>query len=130
MGIRAFDIALAGTRVLSYLLLAVSGLYLAMSLGTWYASKIFSPDDETLEFEVEEGMIIRDLDNQVVTFVAMPVILAAALGGVYEALWSLRENEIETPPGDDIKSQATSSSTCHLRHFLRYQFRPIIGSKL
>lgn len=92
------DFALTTTRVLSYAILAYSIFYLAMCLGRWYAANILSTTEEKLELELQEDLSVRDLDNQVAIFVGMSVILAAALGGLYEALWELRENETERRP--------------------------------
>lgn len=125
---RMLDFALTTTRVLSYAILAYSIFYLAMCLGRWYAANILSTTEEKLELELQEDLSIRDLDNQVAIFVGMSVILAAALGGLYEALWELRENETGRPIGDS-KARGTSV-TNRLRSILRFQFKPVIGFAL
>lgn len=126
---RVLDFALAATRILSYSILAYSIFYLAMCLGRWYAANILSTTEEKLELELLEDLSVRDLDNQVAIFVGMSVILAAALGGLYEALWELRENEIGRPILDSTIARGISL-TSRLRSILRFQFKPVIGVAL
>lgn len=122
------DITLSGIRVISYSMLAYSIFYLAVCLGEWYAATIFSPTEDTFGFQLREDATARDLDNQIVTFVGAPIILAAALGGLYEALWKLRECRTKTLPALSAAGGASGASLWHqIRSIPRFKFRPVIG---
>lgn len=121
---RTLELALASTRILSYSLIAFSIFFLAMCLGGWFEANILSSCEKGLGFELgRRDFLVRKLDTQVVAFVSMPVVLAAALGGLYEALWKLRETE-----GKATCKSWGNSAMNQFRTVLRFQFRPVIGS--
>ena len=124
----ATETALTGIRVVSYGMLGWALFYLAMSLGKWYEAEILTDE---LEFKLPGDLEIRSSYNQRFLFIGMPIVLAAALGGVYEAIWkrrelrrsskvatSLRDGE-ETRPEDDL-------GVCAFLHgVMHYKFRPL-----
>lgn len=120
------DVALMSTRVLSYAMLAYALFFLAMCLGKWYSEEVI---DDQFEYVLRGTELkIGDFYNQIVVFTALPVILAAALGGVYEALWKLRESKgkIVGVTGNDAQATGQPLSCMGtLKSILHFQFRPL-----
>ncbi|CAN0251449.1 unnamed protein product, partial [Scytosiphon promiscuus] len=85
--------ALTAVRVASYALLGYSLFYLAMFIGKWYESTIL-PNDELkmvldsadADADGSEDLYIKHSDTSKFIFIGLPILFAAALGGVYEAL--------------------------------------------
>ncbi|CAN0251512.1 unnamed protein product, partial [Scytosiphon promiscuus] len=90
--------ALTAVRVASYALLGYSLFYLAMFIGKWYESTIL-PNDELkmvldsadADADGSEDLYIKHSDTSKFIFIGLPILFAAVLGGVYEALWKRRE---------------------------------------
>lgn len=118
-------IALTSTRLAAYGLLAYSLFFLAMSLGSWYNENVFtSMRHNRGNIDLEE-VTFYEFYNQVALFIALPVVLAAALGGLYEALWKLRENRGKVPIGKPDPGSNSVMSQVH--DMIRYQLKPSIG---
>lgn len=120
-------VALTGTRALTYLILAYGLFHLAMHFGKWYGENMEEGEEglDRLAFvlsgEGEDEILIRTSRAQLFLFLACPIIVAAALGGVYEALWLSREAKAPT------SSEATKSNgICATVHsIIHTQFRPL-----
>ncbi|CAM9615270.1 unnamed protein product, partial [Ectocarpus sp. 12 AP-2014] len=123
--------ALTGTRTLSYLLLGYALFHLAMHFGKWYGENFEDTDDglQHLEFVMQgEGtddeLKIRTSRGQLFLFLASPIILAAALGGVYEALWLSREAKA----GDAAEASKAGGFLATIHSIMHCQFRPLGSS--
>ena len=120
----ATAVALTSIRILSYAMLGWSLFYLAMSLGKWYEAEILTDE---LEFKLPGDVEIRSSYNQKFIFLGLPTVLAAALGGVYEAIWKRRELSARpTGPedGEEIKKESPGVFTV-LHGVMHYKFRPV-----
>lgn len=106
-------------------MLAYSLFYLAMCLGKWYTANVLSPRDDMMGFELKGDVTVDDFYNQVGVFVTIPMILAAALGGLYEYLWKLRENMTDVHVCSATKSQV--SVVRRLQSMFSFHFRPLQG---
>ena len=80
--------ALTPIRSTCFLLLGYAVFYLAMSLGEWYESEVV---DEELKFKLKGNLEIHSYSTQWFLFFVVPILLAASLGGIYEALWKHSE---------------------------------------
>lgn len=123
-------VALRSTRVLTYLILAYGLFHLAMHFGKWYGENLEEGDNglDKLAFvlsgEGEDEILIRTSRAQLFFFLACPIILAAALGGVYEALWLTRE--AKAPATSDATGSPGICGTVH--SIMHTQFRPFGSS--
>ena len=119
-------IALASIRFVSYVMLGWSMFYLAMSLGKWYEAEIMTDE---LEFKLHGDLEIRSSYSQRFLFIGMPIVLAAALGGLYEAIWKRRElraSRAATGPEDGDDSEIEGDGVFNLLHgIIHYKFRPL-----
>lgn len=120
--------ALTSIRVLSYAMLGWALFYLAMSFGKWYEGEVL---DDQLDYELNGDTEIRSSYNQRFLFIGMPIVLAAALGGVYEAIWKrreLRRAELLVAP-EDGEGHTTENSgggfSTSLHAAVHYKFRPL-----
>lgn len=123
----ATAVALTSIRVLSYAMLGWALFYLAMSLGKWYEAEII---DDELEFELPGDVEIRSSYNQRFLFIGMPIVLAAAFGGVYEAIRRRRELSAKPAgPDDDRTGEDSKKESAGVLSFLHgvmhYKFRPL-----
>lgn len=77
-----------------------------------------------LSGEGEDELLIRTSRAQLFFFLACPIIVAAALGGVYEALWLKREAKALA------NSEATEANgiLAMLHSVMHFQFRPLGSS--
>lgn len=82
-------VALTSIRFLGYAVLAYSLFYLAMTRGKWYRENFFANDE--LALELNEDIQLRNSHAQVALFLLLFPVIAAALGGIYEAVWKNRE---------------------------------------
>lgn len=121
-------VALAGTRALTYVILAYGLFHLAMHFGKWYGENLEEGDDglEHLAFvlsgEGDDEILVRTSRVQLFFFLACPIIVAAALGGVYEALWLTREAKAPASSDEDPK---TNGICAKLHSVIHTQFRPL-----
>lgn len=125
--------ALTGIRAFTYAMLAYAGFYLAMFIGKWYESTILANDELEMVLDSADAdgdgradLYIRHSDTSKFVFIGVPFILAAALGGAYEALWKRQE----------IRSINKGSSTVEdldnrpgilafVKNVIHYQYRPL-----
>lgn len=120
-------VALTSTRVLTYLILGYALFHLAMHFGKWYGENLEEGDEglDTLAFvlsgEGDDEITIRTSRVQLFFFLACPIVVAAALGGVYEALWLTREAKALE------HSEATKANGifAKLHSVVHTQFRPL-----
>ena len=67
------------------------------------------------------NLVIYHIETLQIVFVGVPIILAAALGGLYEALWKRREMSSAAGPYPCLPSQRP-----RLPHnVVHYQYRPL-----
>lgn len=123
-------VALAGTRALTYMILAYGLFHLAMHFGKWYGENLEEAENglEGLEFvlsgEGDDEILIRNSRGQLFFFLACPIIMAAALGGVYEALWLTRE--AKAPASSEATT--TNGILAKIHSVIHTQFRPLGSS--
>lgn len=123
-------VALTSTRVLTFLILGYGLFHLAMHHGKWYGENLEEGDNglDKLAFvlsgEGEDEILIRTSRGQLFFFLACPIILAAALGGVYEALWLTRE--AKAPETSD--ATATVGICGWMHSIMHTKFRPLGSS--
>lgn len=130
MGGKGYAVALASTRVFAYLLLGYGLFHLAFHFGKWYDEK-FQDEGEgglaelafVLSGEGDDEILIRNSRAQLFFFLACPIVLAAALGGVYEALWMSREAKAASS-----EAPTTTSLFSRLHSLVHLQFRPLGSS--
>lgn len=120
----AAAVALTSIRLLSYAVLGWVLFHLAMSLGKWYDAEIL---DEQLEFKLPGDVKIYSFFNEKFLFIGLPIVLAAALGGVYEAIWNQRELSVRPAgPGDGDESNRESPGVFTVLHgVMHFKFRPV-----
>lgn len=123
MGDGATSAALLAVRLLSYSMLGYSLFYLAMYFGKWYEAEILTDFAMTLK----EDLKLYSAYNEIIIFISLPMILSAALGGVYEAIWKHREaNASKSARGKPAGALHTTSSFLTLLHnAMHYQFKPL-----
>lgn len=129
--------ALMSLRLLGYVVLLVTLFFFLMSPGKWYKENIF-PNFQ-LEVELEPGgATISHYHNQRGVFLFMPIMVAAALGGIYEAIWKARERRdhklgvgrgsggSSVVSGESEHAEKSTTSPFALLHsVIHYQFRPL-----
>lgn len=118
--------SLFAIRLLAYAMLAYGLFYQAMYFGKWYSEKVLPFEDDQLAYKISGDVQVGNFYHQTILFAAVPVILAAALGGLYEALWKKREaKRITCSTGGE---QEGASSVAWLKSFhsiVHYKFRPL-----
>ena len=82
------EIALTSIRILTYAALGYGVFYLTMHLSDWYYINVI---DDQLEYTFGNDIKMWSFNTGQFLFLAMPIVLAAALGGLYEAVWKRRE---------------------------------------
>lgn len=120
MGDVATSAALWSIRALSYSILGYSLFYLAMSLGKWYEANIL---DNELEMSMKGDLEIRSSYNEKFVFIGLPIILSAALGGVYEAIWKHRE--VNARKSTPATSRSPPGLFAVLHNAMQYKFKPL-----
>lgn len=136
MGVDGIAVALTGIRAFTYAMLAYTGFYLAMFIGKWYEATILADDE--LEMVLDSGdadgdgsadLYIRHSDTSKFVFIGVPFMLAAALGGVYEALWKRQEiksiNKKSSPTVDGQELDNQPGIFAFLKNVVHYQYRPL-----
>lgn len=119
--------ALAGVRTLSYAILGYGLFYLAMHLSDWYDLHIL---DDQLEYIMGDDISVRSSHNQRFLFITGPIVLAAALGGLYEAVWKRREilaSKItrEARDGEQQDAEQRRGVLALLHSIVHWKFRPL-----
>lgn len=120
-------VALAGTRAFTYLILSYGLFHLAMHFGKWYGENLEEGDDGldhlafVLSGEGDDEILVRTSRVQLFFFLACPIIVSAALGGVYEALWLSRESKAPT----SSEASKTGGVLAKLHGVMHTQFRPL-----
>lgn len=125
-------VALTSTRVLTYLILAYSLFHVAMHAGKWFDENLVREEGEdglnnlafVLSGEGDDEIYIRDSRGQLFFFLACPIIVAAALGGVYEALWLKREAKALA----NSDATKTNGICAKLHSIMHFKFRPLGSS--
>lgn len=119
------EVALTSIRILTYAVLGYCLFYLIMHLSVWYDINVL---DDQLEFTFGDDIRIRSSTNERFMFLAMPIVLAAALGGLYEAVWKRREilaSKLGTR-GEGEQSEAERPGVLALLHSIVHsKFRPL-----
>lgn len=140
----ATGVALTAIRFASYGMLGYSLFYLAMFIGKWYESTILVDDELKIVLDSEdadgdgrEDLYIKHSDTSKFVFIALPILVAAALGGVYEALWKRREaslskqrsnNTSNTGSGELAQEEEMDNRPgilAFLHNVVHYQYRPL-----
>lgn len=117
-------VALTSIRIVSYAMLGWGVFYLAIKLAKWYEAQVI---DDQMEYKLASDLEIGSFYNQLVVFVGMPIVLAAALGGVYEAIWKRRElrAKLATPRDGEDNAVESPGIFAFLHSFVHYKFRPL-----
>ncbi|CAM9161198.1 unnamed protein product, partial [Sphacelaria rigidula] len=117
-------VALTSIRIVSYAMLSWGVFYLAIKLAKWYEAQVI---DDQMEYKLASDLEIGSFYNQLVVFVGMPIVLAAALGGVYEAIWKRRElrAKLATPRDGEDNAVESPGIFAFLHSFVHYKFRPL-----
>lgn len=97
--------------------------YLAMCFGKWYSRTVFNSGEDILTYTIDGDVEIGDFYNQIVIFAVLPVILSAALGGLYECLWKKRD--IERSNSNSAQLSTPPSWFKILQSAVHYKFRPL-----
>lgn len=119
------EVALTSIRILAYAVLGYGLFYLAMHFSDWYEINVL---DDQLEFTFGDDIRIRSSTNERFMFLVMPIVVAAALGGLYEAVWKRREilaSKLGTR-GEGDHSEAERPEVLALLHgIMHFKFRPL-----
>eukprot|EP00903_Cladosiphon_okamuranus_P013765 g12813.t1 len=133
------SVALTAIRCASYALMAWSLFYLAMFIGKWYESTIL-PNDELemvldssdANFDGKPDLYIRHSDTSKFVFIGLPIVGAAALGGLYEALWKRREISSTAAGGRNSAGVQVQEEVedrpgicAFLHNVVHYQYKPL-----
>ena len=118
------EVALTSIRILTYAVLGYGVFYLAMHLSDWYDINVL---DDQLEYTFGNDIRMGSSTTERFLFLAMPIVLAAALGGLYEAVWKRREilaSKLGRGDGDrsDVERPKFMAVLHGIRHF---KFRPM-----
>lgn len=137
MGADGTAAALTGIRVFTYAMLAYAGFYMAMFIGKWYEATILADDELKIVFDSadadadgKEDLYISHSQTSKFVFIGLPILFAAALGGVYEALWKKQEiksigSSNTTTGGDDAALDNRPGIFATLKNVIHYQYRPL-----
>lgn len=129
-------------------MLGYSLFYLAMFIGKWYESTILIDDElkmvldsEDADADGSEDVYIKHSDTSKFVFIGLPILLSAALGGVYEALWKRREASLSDKQQHGNNGSGTDSNNnggvpdekednrpgifAFLKNVVHYQYRPL-----
>ena len=120
----AAAVALTSIRILSYAMLGWSLFHVGVSLSKWYEAEILADE---LDFDLPGELKIYSFYTEKFLFLGLPVVLAAALGGVYEAIWKWRELSARpTGPEDGQETKKESPGVFTVLHgVMHYKFRPV-----
>lgn len=111
-----------GPRLLSLSLLISTLLWLAGHCGEWFMHHVANSQDGALGYNLG-AVLIKSSYNQVALFVTVPVILATALGGVYQSMWVQAERAaaVDKHPLLEWRKQMM----CIPRDILQFHLRPL-----
>jgi len=118
----ATGVGLMGVRFLACAVLLYSVFYLAMTRGKWYRERFFANDE--LDYDITSEADMSTSHNQRALFLVLFPVIAAALGGIYEAVWKNSEGNA-TEDGSTASSSPAQSCLSALNSVIRLQFRPL-----
>lgn len=116
-------VALVSLRFLASAVLLYSVFYLAMARGTWYREHFFANDE--LDYDISSGANMSTSHNQRALFLLLLPAVAAALGGIYQAVWTYREGKATQ---DGLPASSSSKAQSFLKAYnsiIHFQFRPL-----
>ncbi|CBN80509.1 ferric reductase [Ectocarpus siliculosus] len=116
-------VALVSLRFLASAVLLYSVFYLAMARGTWYREHFFVNDE--LDYDISSGANMSTSQNQRALFLLLLPVVAAALGGIYQAVWKYREGKATQ---DGLPASSSSKVQSFLKAYnsiIHFQFRPL-----
>lgn len=117
----ATAVALTSIRTVAYCALGATLFYLAMFIGKWYEAEL--PGEE-LGFMLKGDLEIRSSYVEKFLWIGMPIVVAAALGGLYEAIWKQREvKTIDTSESEGVSKTPGFIHT--LQSIIHLKFRPL-----
>lgn len=130
-------VALAGIRIFTYAMLAYAGFYMAMFIGKWYEATILADDELKIVLDSadtdgdgRENLYISHSMTSRFVFIGLPFLFAAALGGVYEALW--KKQEIKSVASGGAAGAAAEEILDNrpgifatIKNAIHYQYRPL-----
>ncbi|CAM9564012.1 unnamed protein product [Ectocarpus fasciculatus] len=122
-GPTATGTALGSLRFLASAVLLYSVFYLAMAHGTWYRKHFFANDE--LDYDISLGADMSTSHNQRALFLLLLPVVAAALGGIYLAVWTYREGKATQ---DGLPASSPSKAQSFLKAYnsiVHFQFRPL-----
>lgn len=120
-GPTATDVGLRGIRFLACAVLLYSTFYLAMARGKWYRERFFANDE--LDYDIASEADMSTSHNQRAMFLLLFPVVAAALGGIYEAAW--KNSEGKWTGGGLPASSPAQSVLKALNSIIHLQFRPL-----
>lgn len=88
-------------------------------------------DSEDADLDGSADLYIKHSDTSKFVFIGLPIILTAALGGVYEALWKKREirsTQEQQQAGSAAAGEEEDSKPgilAFLHSVVHYQYRPL-----
>lgn len=121
-GPTATGVGLMSLRFLACAVLLYSLFYLAMARGKWYRERFFANDE--LDYDITSKADMSTSHNQRALFLLLFPVIAAALGGIYEAVWKNSEGKA-TEDGSTASPSPVQSFCKGLNSVIHLQFRPL-----
>lgn len=121
-GPTATGVGLMSLRVGACAVLLYSLFYLAMARGKWYRERFFANDE--LDYDIDSKSDMSTSHNQRALFLVLFPVIAAALGGIYEALWKYSEGKA-TQDGLPTSSSPAQRFLKAVDGIIHLQFRPL-----
>lgn len=118
------SVALMSLRFLACAVLLYSVFYLAMTRGKWYHRERFFANDE-LDYDITSEADMSTSHNQRALFLLLFPVIAAALGGIYEAVWKNSEGKATEEDGLPASSSPAQSFLEAFKSIVHLQFRPL-----
>lgn len=118
----ATSVSLMSLRFLACAVLLYSLFYLAMTRGKWYRERFFANDE--LDYDITSEANMSTSHNQRALFLLLFPVIAAALGGIYEAVWKNSEGKA-TEYGSTTSPSPAQSILKGLNSVIKLQFRPL-----
>lgn len=115
----ATGVALVSFRFCAFAVLLYSLFYLAMTRGKWYRERFFANDE--LDYDITSEADMSTSHNQRALFLVLFPVIAAAVGGFYEAVWKYREGKLN----DASTSSPSQTFIFTLRSIVHWNFRPL-----
>lgn len=117
----ATGVALRSFRFLAFAVLLYSLFYLAMTRGKWYRERFFANDE--LDYDISSEANMRTSHNQRALFLVLFPVIAAALGGFYEAVW--KHSEGKSKDGATPNLSPARSIFSNVTSIVHFNFRPL-----